>query len=124
MSKSIETAVNGNATVNATLASVLGITVQQVEALTPEQMKEARKILANLTKDENKTSAMDSLIQTARNHRAKLENNLFDLKKMGADEATLAEIMQPLDFVQCKTRTMARLKKEAEAKAPEAPAAE
>lgn len=116
MSKKNATAVNSEVeatpSVNESLAKILGI---NVEALTPEQIKEAKKILVAATRGEGKANAIESLIQTARNHRAKLENNFFDLKKMGASEEVLAELMQPLEFKQCKTRTQARLKKEAAA---------
>lgn len=116
MSKKNATAVNSEVeatpSVNESLAKILGI---NVEALTPEQIKEAKKILVAATRGEGKTNAIETLIQTARNHRAKLENNFFDLKKMGASEEVLAELMQPLEFKQCKTRTQARLKKEAAA---------
>lgn len=119
MSKENATVVNENGqnvNVSESLAKILGV---NMDSLTPEQIKEAKKLLAEATKKENKVGALESLIQTARNHRAKLENNLFDIKKMGASEEVLAELMTPLGFVQCKTRTVARLKKEAEAKTQE-----
>ena len=87
------------------------------EKLTPEEKKALKAALGGTTK----SNAIDTLTNTARNHRAKLENNLFDLKQMGCSQDILDELMQPLEFKQCKTRTQARLKKEAEAKALETP---
>jgi hypothetical protein len=78
--------------------------------LNEDQKKELQKALKKTKAEEN----MEILINTARNHRAKLQNNLYDLKELNCPQEILDEIMAPLDFVQCKTKTMARLKKEAE----------
>lgn len=96
------------------LKDLLGV---DIEKLTPEEKKALKAALGGTTK----SNAIDTLTNTARNHRAKLENNLFDLKQMGCSQDILDELMQPLEFKQCKTRTQARLKKEAEAKALETP---
>ena len=89
------------------------------------QGMDLKSILANLSEDQKKalknelkktrtSENTEILINTARNHRAKLQNNLFDLKEMGCPQEILNELMTPLEFKQCKTKTMARLKKEAE----------
>ena len=78
--------------------------------LSEDQKKELRNSLKKTKSEEN----IDILTNTARNHKAKLQNNLFDLKAMGCPKEVLDELMAPLDFIQCKTKTMARLKKEAE----------
>ena len=89
------------------------------------QGMDLKSILANLSEDQKKalknelkktrtSENTEILINTARNHRAKLQNNLFDLKEMGCPQEILDELMTPLEIIQCKTKTMARLKKEAE----------
>ena len=89
------------------------------------QGMDLKSILANLSEDQKKalknelkktrtSENTEILINTARNHRAKLQNNLFDLKEMGCPQEILDELMTPLEFKQCKTKTQARLKKEAE----------
>ena len=79
--------------------------------LSEEQKKELKNALKKTRKEED----TEILINTARNHRAKLQNNLFDLKELGCPQEILDELMTPLEFKQCKTKTQARLKKEAEA---------
>ena len=76
--------------------------------------EDQKKELQNALKKTKKESDIEKLINTARNHRAKLENNLFDLKELGCPQEILDEIMTPLEFKQCKTKTQARLIKEAE----------
>ena len=76
--------------------------------------EDQKKELQNALKKTKKESDIEKLINTARNHRAKLENNLFDLKELGCPQEILDELMTPLEFKQCKTKTQARLIKEAE----------
>ena len=88
---------------NLDLNAILG-------SLSEEQKKELQNALKKTRKEED----IEKLVNTARNHRAKLQNNFFDLKELGCPQEILDELMIPLDFKQCKTKTQARLIKEAE----------
>ena len=85
-----------------------------LNAILANLSEDQKKELQNVLKKTKKESDIEKLVNTARNHRAKLENNLFDLKELGCPQEILDELMVPLDFKQCKTKTQARLIKEAE----------
>ena len=85
-----------------------------LNAILANLSEDQKKELQNVLKKTKKESDIEKLVNTARNHRAKLENNLFDLKELGCPQEILDELMTPLEFKQCKTKTQARLKKEAE----------
>ena len=85
-----------------------------LNAILANLSEDQKKELQNVLKKTKKESDIEKLVNTARNHRAKLENNLFDLKELGCPQEILEELMTPLEFKQCKTKTQARLIKEAE----------
>lgn len=98
----------------AKIASILGV---KVETLTPEKVTEARQVLGSFAKKKrgttDKADVIAKLTETARNHRNALSNNMFELKKLGADETIIAELSAEVPVMEFKTRTAKRLAKEA-----------
>ena len=88
--------------------------VMDLKSILGNLSEEQKKELQNALKKTRKEEDIEKLVNTARNHRAKLQNNFFDLKELGCPQEILDELMEPLEIKQCKTKTQARLIKEAE----------
>ena len=97
-------------TATAKLAAIFGI---PEENLTKEQIKQASELFGTMKAKNSKEANILKLIETARNHRNALSNNMYDLEKLGCDPEIIKELSSEVPVMEIKTKTLRRLAKEA-----------